>query len=124
MIFFSAFLKRTTKLRRFGLVRKTSQWPLSYAIPNLLPLKSRPIIKVFVKPASHLTPSWRIFVMTMMSGFYSNTLPQVGLTRNEIMILDHCVKENLFHKEGTISHYLTKISRLGGYIVLLFPFVW
>ena len=61
--------------------------------------------------------SWRIFWMTMMNRLCSNALPQIALTKNEMMILDTFVEKGVScSKAETLSHYLIKIARLGGYL--------
>jgi hypothetical protein len=44
--------------------------------------------------------------------------PDLGLTDDEIELLDHLVKNKSQKplRRKTLSHYLTKIARLGGYL--------
>jgi hypothetical protein len=62
--------------------------------------------------------SWRVFWMTMLNRSSPNAVPQMALTDPEIRLLDHLVK----HRGGdcsrrsTLSHYVVKIARLGGYL--------
>ena len=62
--------------------------------------------------------SWRVFWLTMMNRVTPNGSPRLALTDLEMELLDHFVKDN--HKTPprakTLSHYLTKIARLGGYL--------
>lgn len=62
--------------------------------------------------------SWRIFWMTMMNRLCSNAPPQIALTNNEISLLDHLVEEKETHtsRTKTLSNYLLKIAKLGGYL--------
>lgn len=61
--------------------------------------------------------SWRIFWMTMLNRSAPTASPEVALTKIEIELLDRLVKD----KSGgtsrkTLSHYLIKVARLGGYL--------
>ena len=62
--------------------------------------------------------SWRVFWMTMLNRSAANAPPILALTEVEIGLLDHLVKDK--HKTSparkTLSHYLTKVARLGGYL--------
>jgi hypothetical protein len=62
--------------------------------------------------------SWRIFWMTMVNRSASDAPPKIALTQLEIEILDRLVKDkdSLTVKRKALSHYLTKIARLGGYL--------
>lgn len=62
--------------------------------------------------------SWRIFWMTMMNRLSPSAPPHIALTKNEISLLDCLVGEKETHpsQETTLSHYLNKISKLGGYL--------
>ncbi len=52
-----------------------------------------------------------------MNRLCSNALPQIALTKNEMMILDTFVKKgDSFSKAETLSQYLIQIARLGGYL--------
>jgi hypothetical protein len=62
--------------------------------------------------------SWRVFWMTMLNRSAPDAPPNVALTDIEIGLLDHLVKDK---SQGSLrrkplSHYLTKIARLGGYL--------
>jgi hypothetical protein len=61
--------------------------------------------------------SWRIFWMTMLNRSSSDAPPTLALTGTEIRLLDQLVPDK---GEPTtrksISRYLTKIARLGGYL--------
>jgi hypothetical protein len=62
--------------------------------------------------------AWRIFWLTMVNRCAAEAPAGLALTRVEIHLLDHLVK----NKPGeasppkTLSTYLTKIARLGGYL--------
>jgi hypothetical protein len=61
--------------------------------------------------------SWRIFWMTMLNRSTEQISPKFALTPLEIDLLDRLVKDKattLRHK--SLSHYLTKIAQLGGYL--------
>ena len=59
--------------------------------------------------------SWRIFWMTMMNRETEEISPKIALTRDEIQILDH-LKPGPGKAPKTLSSYITKIARLGGYL--------
>jgi hypothetical protein len=56
--------------------------------------------------------------MTMLNRSAPEATPKLALTEMEITILDHLVKDNRRNPIGAkaLSHYLTKIARLGGYL--------
>ena len=56
--------------------------------------------------------------MTMMNRLSLSAPPYIALTKNEISLLDCLVKDKEPHlsQETTLSHYLNKISKLGGYL--------
>lgn len=62
--------------------------------------------------------SWRIFWMTMLNRLSPNAPPALALTETEIDLLDHLVQDmpQKPPRRRTLSHYLTKIARLGGYL--------
>lgn len=62
--------------------------------------------------------SWRVFWMTMLNRSSPNALPQTALTDSEIRLLDHLVKGRIRDhvRRDTLSHYVVKIARLGGYL--------
>ena len=60
--------------------------------------------------------SWRVFWMTMLNRSTPDTLPTLALTATEIAVLDRVVDANSKVRRKTISHYLVKIARLGGYL--------
>jgi hypothetical protein len=62
--------------------------------------------------------SWRVFWMTMLNRTCPTAPPDAALTKTEIALLDHLVKEYGQNSSGqkTLSHYLIKIARLGGYL--------
>ena len=67
--------------------------------------------------------SWRIFWMTMMNRLAPDASPQVALTTVEARLLDTLIPESKAKRQrnGTLSRYLTKIARLGGYNILHDP---
>jgi hypothetical protein len=60
--------------------------------------------------------SWRIFWMTMLNRSTSDARPTLALTGTEIAVLDRLVADKPGASRKTLSHYLTKIARLGGYL--------
>jgi hypothetical protein len=62
--------------------------------------------------------SWRVFWMTMLTRSAPTAPPDLALTAAEIGLLDHLVKdkERQSLQRKILSHYLTKIARLGGYL--------
>ena len=62
--------------------------------------------------------SWRIFWMTMVNRSAPDAPPTLALTKVEIGLLDHLVKDKDKKLPGrkTLCHYMTKIARLGGYL--------
>jgi hypothetical protein len=62
--------------------------------------------------------SWRIFWMTMLNRSAAEASPALALTEAEIGLLDHLVKDKDQKplQRKMLSHYLTKIARLGGYL--------
>jgi hypothetical protein len=62
-----------------------------------------------------LTVSWRIFWMTMINRAEPKAPPARVLTKTEIRLLDGAVRSPS-GKSKTLSDYLTKLARLGGYL--------
>jgi len=62
--------------------------------------------------------SWRIFWMTMLNRSTSNAPPSSTLTSLERRILDRLVpdKKHAHSAHNTLSAYITKVARLGGYL--------
>jgi hypothetical protein len=60
--------------------------------------------------------SWRVFWMTMLNRSDPDAPPTLGLTETEIELLDHLVKDKNSPQRRMLSHYLTKIAKLGGYL--------
>ncbi len=60
--------------------------------------------------------SWRVFWMTMLNRSAPDALPTLALTETEIAVLDRLVSDKPQARRKTLSHYLTKIGRLGGYL--------
>jgi len=62
--------------------------------------------------------SWRIFWLTMMNRCAADAPPGLALTRVEIQLLDQLVKVKPAEasQPKTLSTYLTKMARLGGYL--------
>ena len=62
--------------------------------------------------------AWRVFWMTMINRAMPAAEPQLAITGIEMKLLDHLVTDkrgdNL--KPKTLSSYLIKIARLGGYL--------
>jgi Transposase DNA-binding len=62
--------------------------------------------------------SWRVLWLTMLARAAPEASPSVALTEPEIALLDQLVSDagNRRCKPGTLSFYLTKLARLGGYL--------
>ena len=60
--------------------------------------------------------SWRIFWMTMMNRVAPAASPLVALTDVETQLLDTLLPERPKRRKATLSTYLIKIARLGGYL--------
>jgi Transposase DNA-binding len=62
--------------------------------------------------------SWRVFWLTMLNRTDPDASPDLALTQYEISLLDKLVAEKNEGRSAikTISHYLIKIARLGGYL--------
>jgi hypothetical protein len=60
--------------------------------------------------------SWRVFWMTMLNRAAPDALPTLALTAAEIGVLDRLVNDKQKIRRKTLSHYLIKIARLGGYL--------
>jgi len=60
--------------------------------------------------------SWRVFWVTMLNRTAPNEPPAAASTEVEIDLLDRLVKDRQPCRRKTLSHYLTKIARLGGYL--------
>src|SRR4029077_334493 len=61
--------------------------------------------------------SWRIFWLTMLNRAAPNAPPNLALTDTEIRLLDHLVPDKSEPKSHkSISRYIIKIARLGGYL--------
>ena len=54
--------------------------------------------------------------MTMLNRSAPDALPTLALTATEIAVLDRLVNDKPQARPKTLSHYLTKIARLGGYL--------
>ena len=62
--------------------------------------------------------SWRVLWLTMLNRTAPEASPEMALTDSEIELLDQLVSDpgNRKNKPGTLSFYLTKLARLGGYL--------
>jgi hypothetical protein len=60
--------------------------------------------------------SWRIFWITMLNRSAPDAPPTLALTATEIGVLDCLVNHKPKARQKTLSHYLIKIARLGGYL--------
>jgi hypothetical protein len=61
---------------------------------------------------------WRVLWLTMLARATPEASPSVALTDSEIVLLDRLVSDagNRRCKPSTLSFYLTKLARLGGYL--------
>jgi hypothetical protein len=60
--------------------------------------------------------SWRVFWMTMLNRSAPDAPPTLALTATEIGVLDRLVNDKPKARRKSLSHYLIKIARLGGYL--------
>ena len=62
--------------------------------------------------------SWRALWLTMLARAEPDASPSLAFTENEIGLLDRLVSDagNRRAKHGTLSFYLIKLARLGGYL--------
>jgi hypothetical protein len=60
--------------------------------------------------------SWRVFWMTMLNRSAPDAPPNLALSDTEISVLDRLVSDKSGSRRKTLSDYLTKIARLGGYL--------
>ena len=62
--------------------------------------------------------SWRVFWLTMVNRIKPNLEASLVLTELETSILDRLIPDPTAHSfpAGTLSRYLIKIARLGGYL--------
>lgn len=62
--------------------------------------------------------SWRVFWLTMLNRSSPDASPQLAFTDTEIHLLDNLVNDGARGppKRRTLSHYLIKLARLGGYL--------
>jgi transposase Tn5 family protein len=60
--------------------------------------------------------AWRVFWLTMLNRTAPTASPRLVVTPLEIRLLDQLVKDKASSPAPTLSHYLTKIARLGGYL--------
>ena len=62
--------------------------------------------------------SWRVLWLTMINRIAPDASPTMALTESETVLLDQLVNDygNRRCKPGTLSFYLTKLARLGGYL--------
>src|SRR5262249_48323529 len=60
--------------------------------------------------------SWRVFWMKRLNRSAPQALPTLALTATEIAVLDHLVNDKPQARRKRLSHYLTKIAKLGSYL--------
>jgi hypothetical protein len=62
--------------------------------------------------------SWRVFWMTMINRSAPHAVPGLALTETELVLLDRLVpdKPQARTSARTLSSYLIKVARLGGYL--------
>jgi len=54
--------------------------------------------------------------MAMLNRSAPDAVPTLALTEIEVAVLDRLVNDRPHTRRKTLSHYLTKIARLGGYL--------
>jgi len=60
--------------------------------------------------------AWRIFWMTMINRSNPSAAPTLALTQLELELLDRLGKPPSAAPATTLSHYINRIARLGGYL--------
>lgn len=60
--------------------------------------------------------SWRVFWMTMLNRSAPDAPPSLALTTTEISLLDCLMSDENSPQPKTLTRYLIKIARLGGYL--------
>jgi len=61
--------------------------------------------------------AWRIFWLTMINRHQPEASPTLGLTQLELQLLDRLAPDRTASAQPhTLSHYIVKIARLGGYL--------
>ena len=60
--------------------------------------------------------AWRVFWLTMLNRTAPASIPTLAVTAAEIRLLDQLVQGQDASPAPTLSHYLIKIARLGGYL--------
>lgn len=60
--------------------------------------------------------AWRVFWVTMLNRSNPNGPPSLMLTKVELALLDQSVPDNAPPLHKTLTYYLNKIARLGGYL--------
>lgn len=62
--------------------------------------------------------AWRVFWVTMINRIVPNAAPEIALTNIEMRLLDHLLpgKGPPVSRRETLSSYLTKVAKLGGYL--------
>ena len=59
---------------------------------------------------------WRVFWLTMLHRAEPDLPPAIALDPTELRLLDELVKTKPEERKATISDYIIKIARLGGYL--------
>jgi hypothetical protein len=60
--------------------------------------------------------AWRIFWMTMLNRSYTTIPATAVFSKTERQLLDHLVPDRRTDKPDTLSSYIIKVARLGGYL--------
>jgi hypothetical protein len=60
--------------------------------------------------------SWRLFWLTMLNRAAPDASPRLALTEGEVCLLDRMADRTSDRSPPTLSSYLTRIARLGGYL--------
>lgn len=66
--------------------------------------------------AIHCILAWRVFWLCMMNRSMPRAPASLVLTKTECRLLDHVVQTKRTSKTKSVSHYLTSVARLGGYL--------
>lgn len=60
--------------------------------------------------------AWRVFWMTMLNREKAPPAPEAALTQMELRLLDQLIEDKRPRRQKTLTDYIVKIARLGGYL--------
>ena len=59
---------------------------------------------------------WRVLWLTMVNRVTPEASAEVAFTKTEIKLLDRIAASTKLPRRRTITHYLTAVAKLGGYL--------